>query len=102
MVPEMEQNENLVINCSPTYIKLGWRFWVCCNNLGLDAKISYFGKHTFFKQAYSWADFLKYMGGIPVDKNNPGSGLVREAIKNMEKLKGSLNSNGSRGNKSKN
>ena len=30
------------------------------------------------------------MGGIPVDKNNPGSGLVKEAIANMEKLKGSL------------
>ena len=34
--------------------------------------------------------FLNYMGGIPVDKTNPGKGLTEMAIKNMKKLNGSL------------
>jgi hypothetical protein len=34
--------------------------------------------------------FLNYMGGIPVDKTKPGSGLTDAAIKNMKKLNGSI------------
>ena len=30
------------------------------------------------------------MGGIPVDKSKPGSGLTDIAIKNMKKLNGSI------------
>ena len=88
IVPEMEHNENLVIIAAPHTSNWDGIFGFAAI-IGLDAKISYFGKHTLFKQIFL-GRFLKYMGGIPVDKNNPGSGLVKEAVKNMEKLKGSL------------
>ena len=88
MVPEMEENENLVLIAAPHTSNWDGVFGFAAI-IGLDAKISYFGKYTLFDQPIL-GRFLKYMGGIPVDKNNPGSGLVREAIANMEKLKGSL------------
>ena len=37
-----------------------------------------------------YLDFFKVMGGIPVDKSKPGSGLTDIAIKNMKRLNGSL------------
>ena len=88
MVPEMKKNENLVLIAAPHTSNWDGVFGFAAI-IGLDAKISYFGKYTLFDQPIL-GRFLKYMGGIPVDKNNPGSGLVREAIANMEKLKGSL------------
>ena len=88
MVPEMKKNENLVLIAAPHTSNWDGVFGFAAI-IGLDAKISYFGKYTLFKQPIL-GRFLKYMGGIPVNKNNPGSGLVREAIANMEKLKGSL------------
>jgi len=88
MVPEMKENENLVIIAAPHTSNWDGVFGFAAI-IGLDAKISYFGKYTLFDQPLL-GRFLKYMGGIPVDKNNPGSGLVKEAIKNMERLKGSL------------
>ncbi|MDA8981953.1 1-acyl-sn-glycerol-3-phosphate acyltransferase [Gammaproteobacteria bacterium] len=88
MVPEMEKNENLVLIAAPHTSNWDGVFGFAAI-IGLDAKISYFGKYTLFDQPIL-GRFLKYMGGIPVDKNNPGSGLVREAIANIEKLKGSL------------
>lgn len=88
MVPEMKENENLVIIAAPHTSNWDGVFGFAAI-IGLDAKISYFGKYTLFDQPFL-GRFLKYMGGIPVDKNNPGSGLVKEAIKNMERLKGSL------------
>ena len=88
MVPEMGKNENLVLIAAPHTSNWDGVFGFAAI-IGLDAKISYFGKYTLFDQPIL-GRFLKYMGGIPVDKNNPGSGLVREAIANMEKLKGSL------------
>ena len=57
--------------------------------LGLDAKITFFGKHSLFTKPIL-GKFLKYMGGIPVDKTKPGSGLTDVAIQNMKKLNGSL------------
>ncbi len=87
-VPEMEENENLVLIAAPHTSNWDGIFGFAAI-IGLDAKISYFGKYTLFNQPIL-GRFLKYMGGIPVDKNNPGSGLVKEAIANMEKLKGSL------------
>ena len=57
--------------------------------LGLDAKITFFGKHSLFNKPIL-GRFIKYMGGIPVDKTKPGLGLTDIAIKNMEKLNGSL------------
>ena len=88
MVPEMKKNENLVLIAAPHTSNWDGVFGFAAI-IGLDAKISYFGKYTLFNQPIL-GRFLKYMGGIPVNKNNPGSGLVREAIANMEKLKGSL------------
>ena len=88
MVPEMGKNENLVLIAAPHTSNWDGVFGFAAI-IGLDAKISYFGKYTLFDQPIL-GRFLKYMGGIPVDKNNPGSGLVREAIANIEKLKGSL------------
>lgn len=88
MVPEMKENENLVIIAAPHTSNWDGVFGFAAI-IGLDAKISYFGKYTLFDQPFL-GRFLKYMGGIPVDKKNPGSGLVKEAIKNMERLKGSL------------
>ena len=87
-IPEMKKNENLVLIAAPHTSNWDGIFGFAAI-LGLDVKISYFGKYTLFKQPVL-GRFLKYMGGIPVNKNKPGSGLVKEAIANIEKLKGTL------------
>ena len=87
-IPEMNKNENLVLIAAPHTSNWDGIFGFAAI-LGLDVKISYFGKYTLFKQPIL-GRFLKYMGGIPVNKNKPGSGLVKEAIANIEKLKGTL------------
>ena len=84
----MKDNENLVLIAAPHTSNWDGVFGFTAI-IGLDAKISFFGKYTLFKQPLL-GRFLKYMGGIPVDKNKPGSGLVKEAVANIEKLKGSL------------
>ena len=87
-IPEMKENENLVLIAAPHTSNWDGIFGFAAI-LGLDVKISYFGKYTLFKKPLL-GRFLRYMGGIPVNKNKPGSGLVKEAIANIEKLKGSL------------
>ena len=87
-IPEMKENENLVLIAAPHTSNWDGIFGFAAI-LGLDVKISYFGKYTLFKKPLL-GRFLKYMGGIPVNKNKPGSGLVKEAIANIEKLKGTL------------
>ena len=87
-IPEMKKNENLLLIAAPHTSNWDGIFGFAAI-LGLDVKISYFGKYTFFKKPIL-GRFLKYMGGIPVNKNKPGSGLVKEAIANIEKLKGTL------------
>ena len=87
-IPEMKKNENLVLIAAPHTSNWDGIFGFAAI-LGLDVKISYFGKYTLFKKPLL-GRFLKYMGGIPVNKNKPGSGLVKEAITNIEKLKGTL------------
>ena len=87
-IPEMKENENLVLIAAPHTSNWDGIFGFAAI-LGLDVKISYFGKYTLFKKPLI-GRFLKYMGGIPVNKNKPGSGLVKEAVANIEKLKGSL------------
>ena len=87
-IPEMQENENLVLIAAPHTSNWDGIFGFAAI-LGLDVKISYFGKYTLFKKPLL-GRFLKYMGGIPVNKNKPGSGLVKEAIANIEKLKGTL------------
>ena len=41
---------------------------------GLDARITFIGKHTVFR--YGLGSFLRYMGGIPVDRSKPG-GIIQ-------------------------
>ena len=88
VVPPVAGNENLIIIAGPHTSNWDGVFGFTAI-IGLDAKISFFGKYTLFKQPLL-GRFLKYMGGIPVDKNKPGSGLVRAAVANINKLKGSL------------
>ena len=87
-IPEMEKNQNLVLIAAPHTSNWDGIFGFAAI-LALDVKISYFGKYTLFKKP-QLGRFLKYMGGIPVNKNKPGSGLVKVAVNNMEKLRGSL------------
>ena len=54
---------------------------------GLDAKITFIGKDTVFK--YGLGPFLRYVGGIPVKRKNPG-GINKEAIEQLNTRKGSL------------
>ena len=54
---------------------------------GLDAKITFIGKHTVFK--YGLGSFLRYMGGIPVDRSKPG-GIIQDAINQIKEIDGSL------------
>ena len=55
---------------------------------GLDARISFFGKHTIFRY-FGLGAFLKYMGGIPVNRANPG-GAIGDAIKKIKNIEISL------------
>ena len=87
-VPPVEGNKNLIIIAGPHTSNWDGIFGFAAI-LGLDAKISFFGKHSLFTKPIL-GKFLKYMGGIPVDKTKPGSGLTDVAIKNMKKLYGSL------------
>ena len=54
---------------------------------GLYAKITFIGKHTAFR--YGLGAFLKYMGGIPVDRNKPG-GIIQDAINQIKGINSSL------------
>ena len=54
---------------------------------GLDARISFIGKDTAFK--YGLGAFLKYMGGIPIDRSNP-RGVINDAIEKIKKMNGTL------------
>ena len=87
-VPPVEGNKNLIIIAGPHTSNWDGIFGFAAI-LGLDAKISFFGKHSLFTKPIL-GKFLKYMGGIPVDKTKPGSGLTDVAIKNMKKSNGSL------------
>ena len=88
MVPELDENENIIIISGPHTSNWDGVFGFAAI-LGLDAKITFFGKHSLFNKPIL-GSFLKYMGGIPVDKSKPGSGLTDVAIANMKKLNGSL------------
>lgn len=87
-VPRVSGNENLIIIAGPHTSNWDGIFGFAAI-LGLDAKITFFGKHSLFKKPIL-GKFLNYMGGIPVDKTKPGSGLTDTAIKNMKKLNGSI------------
>ena len=73
-IPPVQGNENLIIIAGPHTSNWDGVFGFAAI-LGLDAKISFFGKHSLFDQPIL-GRFLNYMGGIPVDKTNPGKGLT--------------------------
>ena len=87
-VPPIAGNENLILIAGPHTSNWDGIFGFAAI-LGLDAKITFFGKYTLFNKPFL-GRFLKYMGGIPVDKSKPGRGLTDVAIENMKKLNGSL------------
>lgn len=87
-VPPVKGTENLIIIAGPHTSNWDGIFGFAAI-LGLDAKITFFGKHSLFKKPII-GRFLNYMGGIPVDKAKPGLGLTDIAIKNMQKLNGSI------------
>lgn len=88
LVPPVVGNQNLVLIAGPHTSNWDGVFGFAAI-LGLDAKITFFGKYTLFNKPVL-GRFLKYMGGIPVDKSKPGRGLTDVAIENMKKLNGSL------------
>ena len=88
VVPSTSGNENLILIAGPHTSNWDGVFGFAAI-LGLDAKITFFGKYTLFNTPIL-GRFLKYMGGIPVDKSKPGKGLTDVAIENMKKLNGSL------------
>jgi 1-acyl-sn-glycerol-3-phosphate acyltransferase len=87
-IPQFEGNQNLVLIAGPHTSNWDGVFGFAAI-LGLDAKITFFGKASLFNKPIL-GRFLKYMGGIPVDKSKPGMGLTDIAIKNMQKLNGSI------------
>jgi 1-acyl-sn-glycerol-3-phosphate acyltransferase len=87
-VPPIDGNKNLILIAGPHTSNWDGVFGFAAI-LGLDAKISFFGKYSLFTKPLL-GRFLKYMGGIPVDKSKPGKGLTDVAIANMKKLNGSL------------
>ena len=54
---------------------------------GLDARITFIGKHTVFR--YGLGAFLRYMGGIPVDRSKPG-GIIEHAIDQIRDIEGAI------------
>ena len=87
-IPPIIGNKNLILIAGPHTSNWDGVFGFAAI-LGLDAKITFFGKYTLFNKPIL-GRFLKYMGGIPVDKSKPGRGLTDVAIENMKKLNGSL------------
>ena len=87
-IPATSDNQNIIIIIGPHTSNWDGVFGFAAI-LGLDIKITFFGKHSLFKQPIL-GKFLNYMGGIPVDKTKPGIGLTDIAIQNMSKLNGSL------------
>ena len=87
-IPAILGNKNLILIAGPHTSNWDGIFGFAAI-LGLDAKITFFGKYTLFNKPIL-GRFLKYMGGIPVDKSKPGRGLTDVAIENMKKLNGSL------------
>jgi 1-acyl-sn-glycerol-3-phosphate acyltransferase len=87
-IPPILGNKNLILIAGPHTSNWDGVFGFAAI-LGLDAKITFFGKYTLFNKPIL-GRFLKYMGGIPIDKSKPGRGLTDVAIENMKKLNGSL------------
>ena len=85
-ISEDFSNQKLVVIVAPHTSNWDGVFGVA-TVAGLDAKITFIGKHTAFR--YGLGAFLRYMGGIPVDRSKPG-GIIRDAIDQIKKIDGSL------------
>ena len=86
-IKEEHGNQNIVIVVAPH--TSNWDGILGMAALaGLDARISFFGKHTIFRY-FALGSFLKYMGGIPVNRANPG-GIMGDAIRKIKNIEFSL------------
>ena len=85
-IGEEHINKNLVVIVAPHTSNWDGILGVAAI-AGLDARISFIGKDTAFK--YGLGAFLKYMGGIPIDRSNPG-GVINDAIEKIKKMNGTL------------
>ena len=83
-LPEISDNQNIIIIVGPHTSNWDGVFGFAAI-LGLDAKISFFGKHSLFNKPI-FGKFLIYMGGFPVDKPTPGNGLTDIDIDTTSKL----------------
>ena len=79
-------NKKLVILIAPHTSNWDGIFGVAAV-AGLDARITFIGKHTAFK--YGLGAFLRYMGGIPVDRSKPG-GVIQHAVDQIKEIESSL------------
>ena len=85
-IEEKHNDKKLVVLIAPHTSNWDGIFGVAAL-AGLDAKITFIGKHTAFK--YGLGAFLRYMGGIPVDRSRPG-GIIQHAIDQIKEIDGSL------------
>ena len=85
-ISEDFSNQKLVVIVAPHTSNWDGIFGVA-TVAGLDAKITFIGKHTAFR--YGLGAFLRYMGGIPVDRSKPG-GIINNAINQMKNINGAL------------
>ena len=85
-ISEDFSNQKLVVIVAPHTSNWDGIFGVA-TVAGLDAKITFIGKHSAFR--YGLGAFLRYMGGIPVDRSKPG-GIIQDAIDQIKKIDGSL------------
>jgi len=85
-IGEEHANKNLVVIVAPHTSNWDGILGVAAI-AGLDARISFIGKDAAFK--YGLGAFLRYMGGIPIDRSNPG-GVINDAIEKIKRLNGTL------------
>ena len=85
-IGEEHTNKNLVVIVAPHTSNWDGILGVAAI-AGLDARISFIGKDAAFK--YGLGAFLKYMGGIPIDRRNP-RGVINDAIEKIKKMNGTL------------
>ena len=85
-IGEEYANKNLVVIVAPHTSNWDGILGVAAI-AGLDARISFIGKEAAFK--YGLGAFLRYMGGIPVDRTKPG-GIIQDAIDQIKEINGTL------------
>ena len=86
-ISDEHQEDNLVVIVAPHTSNWDGILGVAAI-AGLDAKITFIGKHTVFKY-FGLGALLRYMGGIPVDRTKPG-GIIQDAINQIKDINGTL------------